>query len=489
MRTVWLPTLALLPAIAFTEWRFTLTTEHFAKRRPIRIALPVVCMLLVASMTEAQEARPGVDWPQFRGIGSSGIAEGFATPVRWDLDSGDNVRWQSQVPGLAHSSPVVWGDLVCVTTAVSDRGNDRLRVGLYGNIDPVNDDTARRWEVHCVDKRTGANRWTAVAHEGVPKIPRHPKGTHANPTLATDGTHLVAMFGSEGLYAYDLEDGTPLWSKDLGILESGFFQAPTALWGFASSPVIHDGFVIIQADVLNESFLTAFEVASGDEVWRTDRDDLPTWSTPGVHVAGDRAQVVVNGFRHIGGYDLRTGRELWRMRGGGDIPVPTPIAWNDLLFVTNSHGPASPIFAIRADASGDISLDADASSNEFITWSTGRGGAYMQTPLVYEGYLYNCRDNGVLSVYDARTGERMYQQRLGDGRTGFSGSPVAGDGKVYFSSEEGDIYVVRSGPEFELLAENTLNEISMATPALSEGVLIIRTRTQLIAIGADESGR
>ena len=449
----------------------------------------LLCLLLVPSLialtalvATAQEPRPGVDWPQFRGIRASGIAEGFETPVRWNVETGENVRWTTPIPGLSHSSPVIWGDLVCLTTAVSDRGNDPLRVGLYGDIEPVNDETARRWEVHCLDKRTGEGRWVALAHQGVPKIPRHPKGTHANPTLATDGERLVAMFGSEGLYAYALEDGTLLWAKDLGVLESGFFQAPTALWGFASSPIIHDGLVIIQADVLNRSFLAAFDVTSGTEVWRTVRDDLPTWSTPAVHITDDRAQVVVNGYDHIGGYDLRTGRELWRMTGGGDLPVPTPIAWNDLVFITNAHGPASPIFAIRANATGDISLESDASSNAHIVWSVERGGAYIQTPLAYGDYLYTCRNNGVLSAYDARTGTRLYQQRLGDGRTGFSASSVAGDGKLYFTSEEGSVYVIRAGPEFELLAENQMNEVSMATPAFSEGVLFIRTRSALVAV-------
>jgi outer membrane protein assembly factor BamB len=165
---------------------------------------------------------------------------------------------------------------------VSERGDDPLKVGLYGDIAPVADEGAQRWEVRCLDKRTGATRWTAVAHQGVPKIPRHPKSTHANSTLATDGTSLVAMFGSEGLYGYRLAEGRLLWQKDLGRLESGFFQVPDALWGFASSPVIHDGLVIVQADVLRGSFLAAFDVSSGRGVWRVKREDVPTWSTPAV---------------------------------------------------------------------------------------------------------------------------------------------------------------------------------------------------------------
>jgi outer membrane protein assembly factor BamB len=293
---------------------------------------------------------------------------------------------------------------------------------------------------------------------------------------------VVAFFGSEGLYCYDME-GTLLWKKDFGPLDAAFFVAPDAQWGFASSPVIHDGVVYIQCDVLNDPFLAAFDLETGDQIWRTPRDDVPTWSTPTVHEKGDRTFLLVNGWKHAGGYDARTGEEIWRLSGGGDIPVPGPVVAHDLVFITNAHGSDAPIYAIRLDARGDISLGDGATSNEHVTWSVPRGGAYMQTPLVYDSYLYNCRDNGVLSVYDARSGNRMYQQRLGGGGGGFTASPVAADGKVYFTSEEGDVYVVKAGPEYELLATNPLGEVTMATPALSEGTLYFRTRTHLLAIG------
>ena len=448
----------------------------------LRLTTVLLWLHTMSSISAAQEPRSGVDWPQFRGIRASGVAEGLVTPVSWNAETGENIKWNTAIPGLAHSSPIVWGNLVCVTTAVSGRGDDPLKVGLYGNIEPVADEGAQRWEVHCLDKHTGMARWTAVAHQGIPKIPRHPKSTHANSTLAADGTHLVAMFGSEGLYGYSLADGRLLWKNDLGRLESGFFQVPDALWGFGSSPVIHEGLVIIQADVLRGSFLAAFDVATGREVWRTRRGDVPTWSTPTVHVSNGRAQVIVNGFRHIGGYDSRTGRELWRMRGGGDIPIPTPVVAGDVVFLTNAHGGAAPIFAVRTAARGDITLSDQAESNEFVVWAQRRDGAYMQTPLVYGDHLYVCRDNGVLNVYEARTGRRIYQQRLAGGRTGFSASAVAADGKIYFTSEEGTVYVVKAGPDFELLAENPMGEVTLATPAISEGVLFVRTRSHLVAV-------
>jgi outer membrane protein assembly factor BamB len=200
-------------------------------------------------------------------------------------------------------------------------------------------------------------------------------------------------------------------------------------------------------------------------------------------VASGRTQVIVNGFTHVGGYDLRTGKELWWMKGGGDIPVPTPILRRDLVFITNAHGPAAPIFAVRTGATGDISLAEGTQASDHIVWSQQREGAYMQTPVVYGDHLYICRDNGVLSVYEAETGRRLYQQRLADGRTGFSASAVAGDGKLYYTSEEGSVLVIRAGPVFEQLAENVMGETAMATPAISEGTIFFRTRTRLVAVG------
>lgn len=455
-----------------------------SQKRPDGTAVWVALLFCASSLVaSAQEkARPGVDWPQFRGIDAGGVAEGFSLPLSWNIETGENVRWKVAVPGLAHSSPIVWRDMVCVTTAVAQNKEEELKVGLYGDITPVDDATPLSWEVHCFDKKSGGKRWSAVAHKGVPRIKRHPKGTHANSTLATDGRYLIAMFGSEGLYAYDLS-GKLLWKKDLGVLESGFFQVPSAQWGFASSPVIYADRVIVQADVLKGSFLAAFDVATGKDIWRTARNDYPTWSTPTVHVGNSRTQVIVNGYKHAGGYDLRTGKELWRMKGGGDIPVPTPILRRDLVFITNAHGPAAPIFAVRTGATGDISLAEGTQANDHIVWSQQREGAYMQTPVVYGDHLYVCRDNGVLSVYEAETGKRLYQQRLADGRTGFSASAVAGDGKLYYTSEDGSVLVIKAGPVFEQLAENAMGETAMATPAISEGTIFLRTRTRLVAVG------
>lgn len=447
--------------------------RHFA------IALSLLC----AGMALPVTGKPAVtNWPSFRGPNASGVAEGHPTPIAWNVEEKRGLRWKTPIPGLGHSSPVVWGSRVFVTSAVSGKTDPQLKVGLYGDIAPVEDDTTHGWKVICLDKKSGKILWDRTAHTGVPVIKRHPKGTQANPTVATDGKYVVAFFGSEGLFCYDMK-GKLAWKKDLGRLDSGFFMVPAAQWGFASSPVIHEGVVVVQCDVQKGGFLAAFDVDDGREIWRSPRSDVPTWSTPTVHRDGTRTQIIVNGYKHIGGYDFRTGKELWRLTGGGDIPVPTPVVAHGLVFVTNAHGRMAPIYAIRLGAQGDISLNDTEETNAYVAWSSRRDGGYMQTPLVYGDHLYVCRDNGILSCYEARTGKRHYQERLGSGRTGFTASPVAADGKIYFTSEEGDVHVVQAGPVFKLLGANPLDEICMATPAISEGSLYFRTRGHLVSIG------
>jgi outer membrane protein assembly factor BamB len=335
--------------------------------------------------------------------------------------------------------------------------------------------------VLCLDKKTGAPVWQQTAHTGVPKIKRHMKSTHANSTLATDGERLVAFFGSEGLHAFDMK-GKQLWKKDLGVLDAGFYTVPSAQWETGSSPVIHEGVVLVQADVQKDSFLAAFDVKTGNELWRSARNDVPTWGSPTVHQVNGRWQVVVNGMRHVGGYDLKTGKEVWRLSGGGDIPVPTPVVHDGLVYITNAHGKAAPVYAIKASATGDVSLTEGATANDGVAWSVARDGGYMCTPLVYRGIVYIVRFNGVLSAFDAKTGERKFQERLSGGTAAFTASPVAADGKVYLANEDGQVFVLKAGPSYELISLNDMGSPVLATPALSEGRVYIRTASQVIAI-------
>lgn len=428
------------------------------------------------------EVEKYTNWPSFRGPDASGRAEGFSLPRKWNAPTGKGIKWKTEITGLGLSSPIVWGDRIFLTTAVSEGGSEDLKVGLYGDIQPVEDGSKHTWQVICLDKKTGAVLWERIAQEGVPKIKRHPKASHANSTPVTDGRHVVAMFGSEGLFCYDTS-GKLLWKKDLGVLDSGFFAVPEAQWGYGSSPIIHGDLLILQVDVQKNSFITAYKVATGEEVWRTPRDEVPTWSTPTVCRAnGKNKQIVANGYKHIGGYDLKTGKERWKLAGGGDIPVPTPIEAHGLIYITNAHGWMAPIYAIKPTAKGEIVLKQEGDTNDHIAWWGPRIGNYMQTPLIYDDLLYSCMDNGVVSCFDAKTGARIYRQRIGKGLSGFTASAVAGDGKIYYTSEDGDVYVVKPGSTYKLLATNPMGEPCMATPAISEGVLYIRGQKHLFAV-------
>jgi outer membrane protein assembly factor BamB len=447
-----------------------------------RLTCAVLALSALAALPRAaNDARPGVDWPQFRGIRANGVGEGFPLPASWDVAKKERIAWKTPIPGLGLSSPVVWGDLVCLSTAISGAKEAGLKVGLYGDVKPVTDDTEHEWRVACLDKKTGAVKWQQSVMKAVPKIKRHTKSTHANSTLATDGQRLVAFFGSEGLYAFDLT-GKQLWKKDLGVLDAGWYVDPSAQWETGSSPIIHDNVVVIQADVQKGSFLAAFDARDGRELWRIARADVPTWGTPTVHTVKGQTQLIVNGWRHMGAYDFKTGREIWKLSGGGDIPVPTPVVDGGFIYITNAHGPKAPVYAIRDTATGDISLADGATTNAGVAWSAARDGGYMCTPLVYRGLVYIVKYNGVLSVYDARSGEVKFQQRLAGGTSAFTSSPIAADGKVYLASEDGRVYVLKAGPAFEVLAENDMTESVLATPAISEGTLIYRTAGHVVAI-------
>lgn len=454
--------------------------------RPLRAWFVIVALTAITTVGIGQNGKSReTNWPGFRGPSASGIAEGYATPTTWRVEENsrsENILWKTPLPGLAHSSPIVWGNRLFVATAVSGLEKPELKVGLYGSGDSAKDETEHQWKIYCLDKKTGKILWDRVAHRGKPKIKRHTKATQANSTMATDGKHLLAFFGSEGLYCYDL-NGKLLWKKDLGTFQSGPYNAPSLEWGTASSPLLFEDRVIVQCDALNMAFLASLDIKNGKEIWRAKRDEVTTWSTPTLYKNGEQAQIIVNGWKHIGGYDARTGKELWKLSGGGDIPVPTPVVAHDLVFICNAHGRLAPLYAIRPNATGDISLKEDETANTHIAWCERRNGAYMQTPLIYGDLLYSCRDNGVLNCYEAKTGKQVYQERLGTGRTGFSASPVAADGKLYFTSEEGDIYVVKAGPKFEVLSQNPMGEVCMATPAISEGTLYFRTQGHVVAIG------
>ena len=324
--------------------------------------------------------------------------------------------------------------------------------------------------------------WNTVGHAGVPKVARHTKATHCNSTPATDGRRIVALFGSEGLFCFNMA-GKLQWKKDLGPMDAGYFASPSAQWGFASSPIIHEGKVVVQCDVQKGSFLAVFDLADGRELWRTARADVPTWSTPTVVTTAARKQIAVNGWHHTGGYDFATGKELWKYDGGGDIPVPTPIAMNDLIYFTSAHGRSRPMRAVRANANGDLTPNDAGTVNPAIAWEQEKKGNYMQTPIVVDDLLYGCADVGLVTCFDARTGAVRYSERLSKTSEGYTASPVSDGRHLYFTSELGNVFVVPATGKFSVVAANKLEETCLSTPALSDGALFFRTRGKLVAVG------
>jgi outer membrane protein assembly factor BamB len=420
-------------------------------------------------------------WPSYRGYMSSGVLDNANLPDSFNVSSMFNVSWKIKIPGLGLSSPVIWDNRLFITTAISQTDNSGFKPGIYGDVTPVKDSSVHEWKVYCINKNTGKIIWEQTSFKGVPKMKRHAKSSHANTSVATDGTHVVAFFGSEGLYCYDIS-GKLLWHKNFGVLKSVFFSMKNAEWEFASSPIIHKGVLIIQCDVLENSFVAAYDVRTGKELWKTSRDEYPGWCTPNIYMSEGRTYVALNGYKHRGGYDFETGQEVWKMSGGGDIQIPTPVIGKDIIYFNSAHGRSSPIMAIKTDAKGDISLKEGETTNNSVLWSLPRGGSYMHTLLLYKNRLYNVNWNGTVVCLDALTGKEIYNGKLGKTKS-FTASPVASDGRIYIIDEEGTIYILKEGDAFVQLAEIPLKDNSMTAPAITEGMIYFRTQNYLFAMG------
>ena len=452
----------------------------------MRSALPVI----VGAMVIASGAMPTAQWPSFRGESARGVGTG-KPPISWDLATGTNVAWKTALPGLGHSSPVVWGDRVYVTTAVPLRGT--AAEAVTGTMEVVGVEMARdmtehEWRLYALDRTTGKILWQQAARKTAPSSQRHRKSSHASATPATDGKYVVAMMGSEGLFCYDAE-GRLLWKKDFGLLDLGMIGNPQIQWGPASSPVITGDRVIVQNDGQKpmpgqpdaqppNSFLAAFELATGKQLWRVATSDQPSWSTPLVVKDGERTLVITTAPLAVRARDAANGKEVWRMDDEAAVRVPSPIPFGDSVLVTGGAPPAGrPILAIPLASPRNVARDK-------LAWQIAKGSPYTVTPLVYDGILYVLMDNGVLSAYDAATRAELYRIRLGAAKSGFSASPMAANGHLYIANEDGDLFVVRAGKAFDLSAMFPFNETIFATPALDGNLLIVRTRGHLIALGA-----
>lgn len=454
---------------------------------PLALFFALTCS---AAPQDVQEREPVGNWPAFRGASGAGVAEGPSVLTAWNADPSaaepEGVLWRADVPGLGHSSPVIWGQRLFLCTAIRQGGESDLMLGAGGQPTAADDSVEHQWVVLCYDKVTGEELWRKTAHRGAPKATRHVKATQANTSVAVDGDNVVAFFGSEGLYCFDL-DGNLKWSRDLGVIDISKYDIG---WGYASSPAIHGDRIALVCDDPARPFAAVLRLADGEEVWRASREGLSerSWGTPLIHAGAGGAQVVVNGWPFVVSYDLATGKERWRIEGGGDNPVPTPFVAGDWIYVTSSHGRMSPIYVVRAGAQGDITPGRGKPSEEGLVWSVAKGGSYMSTPVVYRGLLY-LGTKGIVRCYDALTGEKVYTERLG-AHASIIASLVAADGKVYCASEDGTVYVLAAGTEFEILAENAMGEACFATPAISEGIVYLRTTKSLVALGqVRESGR
>jgi outer membrane protein assembly factor BamB len=434
---------------------------------------------LIATIHAADKPQ---SWPGFRGPGATGVADGYSLPTSWNADPADpnprGVLWRTPVPGLGHSSPVVWGDRIFISTAIIENGEASLMLGAGGQPTAADDSQTHHWVILCYDRSTGKELWRKTARKGVPRTTRHIKATQANTSLAVDGRHLVAFFGAEGLYCYDL-DGNLRWSRDLGVIDISKYGIG---WGYASSPAIHQDRIALVCDDPSDPFLVLLRLSDGKELWRVSRKGISerSWATPLIHQGPQATQIVVNGWPWVVSYDLQTGKVLWRIHGGGDNPIPTPFVANGWIYISSAHGRMSPIYVVRPQARGDITPSDEAPSNEGIVWSRFRGGSYMSTPVVYGGHIYLGSSSNV-RCFNAKTGEKIYTERLDSGAS-IIASLVAADGKIYCASEEGTVYVLAAGPDFKVLARNPMGEPCFATPAISQGALYFRTTRSLVAI-------
>jgi hypothetical protein len=421
-------------------------------------------------------------WPGFRGDNASGNADGQGAVVEWDIDTNQNVKWKTPIPGISTASPIIWSDRIYVVSAVSSAGDKTFRTGLYGDVKPVEDVSEHTWKVFALDKASGKILWEQTAFTGVPKVKRHTKSSQSNSSPVTDGKRVVAVFGSIGLLAAWDVNGKPLWKQDIGVLNSGWFFDPEYQWGHSSSPIIYKNTVIVQADQQKGSFIAAYDLSTGKQVWKTDRpDEIPTWGTPAIFSAEGRDQIVTNGTK-IRGYDAATGKLLWTLGPNSEVTVGTPVVGEGLVFITGGYPPVRPIYAVKPGASGEISITKEQATHDAVAWSNDREGTYIPSPIFYQGILYLFGNNGVLTAYDAKTGERLYRARVGGGGS-FAASPIAADGRLYFANEDGEVIVARAGKTYQELAKNEMKEVIMSTPAISDGVVVIRTLGHVYGIG------
>ena len=426
-------------------------------------------------------------WQQFRGPQGGVAPDDPRLPDTWTTT--ENVAWRIDIPGRSWSSPIVWDDHVFVVTVVNTKTPQqplnpvitylaRSLGGTMSGADISKPTDEHRWMLYDIDVRTGRIRWERQLHAALPEQPVHQKNSYASETPITDGERVYVYLGYVGLFAFDMS-GAPVWSKpmDAPRMRTG--------WGTAASPVLHNGRLYIVNDNEDRSFIAAFDARTGAQVWRTAREDeRSNWATPFVWQNEQRTEIVTTGTRKVRSYDTN-GNLLWELAGMTSIHAVTPVAGHGLLFVSSGYFPDNPrpTYAIRPGASGDISLKASETSNEFIAWSNPTLASAYPSPLVLGDQYYTLMDRGFLTSNDPRTGKEVYgRQRIAVDSGTFTASPWTYNGKIFAISEDGDTFVMQAGPNFKLLGRNALDEMTLATPAVANGSLFIRTATKLYRI-------
>ena len=444
-------------------------------RSPARAAL-LLCVIAGAGRAEAG---PSYNWPQWRGPAGQGVSAETDLPSQWS--GTENVAWKTAIPGRGHSSPIVWGKRVFLTTAVE---GDVIAPGAKGtrhvidgqdfvHPDGVGADRKQTLKVLALDADDGKILWERTAWEGAPFDTRHKRGSFASPTPVTDGKRVYVWFGSEGLYTYDF-DGQLLWKSDLGGIA-------TMGVGVGTSPVLYKDLIILQCDEDNgdKSFIAALDTKTGKPAWRVARKVQISWATPVIVRAQaggkDRDELVTSGTEAVIAYDPATGAELWRSKGLDSNAVPSPVAGKGVVVLSAGY-PAKVAVAIKPGGSGDVS------GSPQILWTYAKGTAYVPSPILYGDYVYLVTDKGLLTCLDARTGEVKYEGVRPPTNATFMASPVAFEGKILLFSEDGDTHVIKAGPQHELLRTNPLGEPIQASPAISQGSLFIRGAQHLFRI-------
>lgn len=434
------------------------------------------CFVIITAFgPRTSHAAPGSNWGQWRGPEGNGVSSETNLPTEWSGNK--NIKWKTPLPGRGHSSPIVWGNKIFLTTDIEGDAVPGAKAvehkddgKPYKHPDSIGGDRKHTFNLLCIDRNTGKVLWERTAYEGTVFDDRHRKGSYASPTPATDGTYVLAYFATEGLYCYDF-DGKLIWKVSPG-------KIATFGMGPGTSPVLFENTVILQCDEDNgeKSFILALDKKTGKEVWKIPRKVQASWSTPLVVRTPLRNELITSGNELIISYDPTTGKELWRTKGHESNAIGTPVAGGGMAFVYAGF-PVKKTFAIKLGASGDLTGSKD------IVWQYDKGTAYVPSSILYGDYLYLMSDRGIITCLEAKTGKIVYEGGRVPIPATFTASPVAFDGKLLLTSEDGDTFVIKAGPKHEVIATNSVAEPVYASPAISDGMIFIRGEKNLYCIG------